>query len=171
MLPDEYRIDDATARRLEQEMGQPLPDGAIEGLYQFETENREFADAVLKRDHGPEFTWLRAMLLAKLGPLKYAMYWRDLMARELRQLQRQMGIPRPTEYRIDGFHIRNIGPQPVEEDGEWYIKNCWRITDDGAENYTMDVWLDDDDGIDVESILRQLTSWTRQIQAEDEDHL
>lgn len=167
MLPEEYQIDEGTARRMEEEAGAALPEGAVEALYEFEKEHPEFAEAVRRRlTSGAESVWLLAIQFAHLGPLKYVEYWRDEIARQARTLQEMLGIPPVTEYVIDGFRIKNLGPQPVEVDGDWFIQDCWRLTDDGAEQHTMDVYLGEDD--DVEKVLRTFTRWTRQIQGEDE---
>lgn len=167
MLPEEYQIDEGTARRLEEEAGAVLPEGAVEALYEFEKENPEFAEAVRRRlMSGAESVWLRALQFANVGPLKYVEYWRDEIARETRALRDMLGIPRVTEYVIDGFRIENLGPQPVDVDGEPFVKDCWRFTDDGAEEHTMDLYLGEDD--DVETVLRTFTRWARQIQGEDE---
>lgn len=167
MLPEEYQIDELTDRRMEQETGAPLPEGALEALYRFDQEYPDFADAIRRRSGGgPELTWLCAMTLARLGPLKYMEYWRDEIAREARRLEEMLSIPPVTEYKIDGFHIKYMGPEPVEHEGEVSIKHCWQITDDGAGEPLWSVYLDDD--APVEKIIRKFTGWTRQLQGEDE---
>lgn len=88
-LPGEYQIDEHTARRMEREIGAPLPDGAVEALYEFEQQRAEFVAMIRRRgEWSAEFTWLRAMMFAHLGPLKYVEYWRDQIVEEMRDLTR-----------------------------------------------------------------------------------
>lgn len=91
MLPHEYQIDQFTARRMEREMGAPLPDGALEALYEFEAESAAFTEVLLRNyGPGPEFTWCRAMLLAKLGPIGYLEQWVETMSSDMRTLIKQL---------------------------------------------------------------------------------
>ncbi|WP_431897949.1 hypothetical protein [Nonomuraea sp. bgisy101] len=86
MVPDEYQIDPFTARRLEREVGAPLPKGAVESLYAFEQQNPELTEAVMRyTPPSPEFTWLRALLLAKLGRRAYAREWKEVFAKEAQE--------------------------------------------------------------------------------------
>jgi hypothetical protein len=114
MVPDDYRIDVFTERRLEKEMGASLPRGALEALIEFERKHPELAEAL--RNHvgpNPEFTWLKAMLLAHLGPRRYAKEWGEFLSDEVWENDRIMARAMAGERRV--LQLVQQEPSPSEE--------------------------------------------------------
>lgn len=90
-MPDEYQVDPFTSRRLTKEVGEPLPDGALHALYKFDQEHPDLAAATIDAfENSAEFTWLRAMMLAKLGRSGYVKELRALAVEAEQDIARQL---------------------------------------------------------------------------------
>ncbi|GAA2700402.1 hypothetical protein [Nonomuraea recticatena] len=117
MVPNQYQVDPFTARRLTKKIGEPLPDGALQALYEFEREHSGIAKVFVEAfGDSAESTWIRAMLLIKLGRGEYVDRLSKLAANAERDIACQLdGLRRGRARQVgplQAMYARSESPHP-----------------------------------------------------------